>query len=392
MKIVDVDILEADGGLRTLSFLKIVSDEGLVGWSEFSESLGARGLGNIIRQAAEPLKGRDPRQVARLSAELQAGARLTRGGLHRQAIAAIENACLDLKARALGIPVSELLGGSLRDRVRVYWSHCGMYRVNPRTAHLVGVPPVRTLDDLERLGREVVARGFHACKTNPVRFGEDGVTPFNPGFRVPGLEFGRVLDRRDVDAIYEHVVALRRGVGAHVGLAVDVNFGFTLEGLRRLGRALEPLDLMWLEMDVPEPVGLARVRDSIRTPVASLETIYGIDGYRPFLEARAVDVAIVDVMWNGLLEAVKIATLAESFEVNVAAHAYTGALAGTMAAHYAAVVPNMQIVEMEVDDAPWRNDFVTVPPVVQDGALVVPSGPGWGTEVNEEAVRAHVPR
>jgi galactonate dehydratase len=390
VRIASFDLLEADGGFHSLWFLKVSSDEGITGWAEFSEGLGCTGLAAIVRQLMGPLVGRDPRRVALLTADLRAEGRLSNGGLIWQAIGAIENACLDLKARALGVPVCELLGGPVRDRLPVYWSHCGMRRLSRDTAvDLLGVPHVQSPDDLVALGREVAERGFRACKTNPIRFGEGDGRIFNPGFRSAGLEHGRVHPPDDLSAISAQLAALRAGAGPSVGIALDLNFGFTLDGIRRLSRIIEEHDLMWLEVDVPEPVGLAAVRASARTPIASLESICGIANYRPFLEARAVDVAIVDVMWNGMLEATRIAALAGSFDVNVATHGYSGALATAMAAQFAASVPNLEIVELEVDNAPWANDFLMEPLVVEDGQLVLPEGPGWGIEVNEAAIRGH---
>lgn len=391
VKIASFELLEADGGFRSLWFLKVTSDGGISGWSEFSEGLGSVGLAAIVRALAEPLLGRDPRRVALLTSDMRAEGRLSNGGLTWQAVGAIENALTDLKARALGVPVSELLGGPVRTRLPVYWSHCGMRRISRSTAsELLGVPQVQSLEDLETLGQEVARRGFKACKTNPIRFDNDaGPQLLNPGFRAVGLEHGRVHGRDDLDAIVAQLDALKAGTGPHVGIALDVNFGFTLDGIRRLSRAVEPHDLMWLEVDVPDPAGLAAVRQSGRTPIASLESVCGINNYRPFFESRAVDVAIIDVMWNGLFEATRIAGMASSFEVNVATHGYSGVLSTAIAAQFAASVPNLQILELEVDNAPWAGDFLKDPLVVDGGYLVLPEGPGWGIEVNEQAIRDH---
>ena len=103
----------------------------------------------------------------------------------QQAIGAIENALLDVKARALGVPVYELFGGPVRDRVRLYWSHCATYRVN--RAKEMQVPPVRTLDDIVALGREVVAKGYTALKTNvlhPRRQSPRRTSPASPAARA----------------------------------------------------------------------------------------------------------------------------------------------------------------------------------------------------------------
>jgi L-alanine-DL-glutamate epimerase-like enolase superfamily enzyme len=262
--------------------------------------------------------------------------------------------------------------------------------VNEETARLHGVAPLRTLDDVRTLAREAVERGFDAVKITSTAFDENGPRIRNPGF-LPGLDQARPHNRAILDSFRNTVKTFRSAAGPHMGIALDVNFGFTIDGYRRLAKALEPLDLMWLEIDVHEPEGLALIRASTTTPIGGLETLHGLDAYRPYLEARAVDTAIVDVMWNGLLESMRVASLAESFQVNVNSHGYTGPLATMMAAHFAAAAPNVQICEYDVDQVPWHNDLVTVAPQVENGHLRIPTGPGWGTEINEEAVRDHPP-
>src|SRR5262249_60238380 len=164
MKITAIESLHADAGGRNFDFLKISTDEGITGWSEYNESFGGPGVSTVIAELAAVLIGRDPRAWEAHVALMYALRRQATGGLVQQAIGAIENALLDVKARALGIPVYELLGGPVRDRIRVYWSHCATYRVS--WAREMQLPPVRTLDDVVRLGEEVVSKGYTALKTN----------------------------------------------------------------------------------------------------------------------------------------------------------------------------------------------------------------------------------
>jgi L-alanine-DL-glutamate epimerase-like enolase superfamily enzyme len=124
MRIESVTTLHADGGRRAFDFVKVVTDDGLVGWSEYNETFGGAGLTALIEHLAPALIGKDPRAHEAHVALMQALRRTAAGGVVQQAIGAIENALLDVKARTLGIPVYELLGGPVRDSIRVYWSHC----------------------------------------------------------------------------------------------------------------------------------------------------------------------------------------------------------------------------------------------------------------------------
>ena len=389
MRITRIDTLHADAGWRNFDYVKITTDEDLVGWSEYNESFGGMGVSAVIAALAPALIGRDPRPWEAHVATMYAVRRQASGGVIQQAIGAIENALLDVTARALGVPVYALLGGPVRDRIRLYWSHCATYRVS--RAREMDLPPVRTLDDVTRLGREVVGRGYTALKTNVLFLGD------TPRAHVPG--FGRSAgfpelnaDRHVVDAIRAQLAAFREGTGPAMDILVDLNFNYKTEGFLKMARAMEPFDLFWVEMDTRDASALAYVRSRTTIPVASCECPFGRRDYRPFFERQAVDVAIVDTPWNGVAESLKIAAMADTYEVNVAPHNFYGHLATMMNAHWSAVVPNLRIMEIDPDVVPWQDDLVTVKPQIKDGHLLLPTGPGWGTEVNEEAVRAHPPR
>ena len=171
--------------LAHLSFLKVTTDDGLVGWSEYTEADGSRGLTPVIHGMAEALVGIDPRPIQAIDSDLYVRQVQAPNGVNQRAIAAIENALLDIKAKALGVPVYELFGGPVRTRIPVYWSHCGSYRV--RNHELVGAPPLRTYGDVAALAAEVKCRGFKALKTNILPFDGEKLTNFGPGFgRTPG--------------------------------------------------------------------------------------------------------------------------------------------------------------------------------------------------------------
>jgi galactonate dehydratase len=388
MKIATVESLHADAGWRAFDFLKITTDSGLVGWSEYNESFGGAGLSTVIERLAPAIVGKDPRAWEAHVALLSALRRQAAGGVVQQAIGAIENALLDVKARALGIPVYELLGGPVRERIPLYWSHCGTYRVSwPREMQ---IPPVRTLDDIVRLGKEVVGKGYTALKTNVLLLGD------SPRGHVPGFARGAGFpelnaDRSVIRAVRDQLAAFREGAGPDMDILVDLNFNYKTEGFLTMARAMEPFDLFWVEIDTRDPRALHYIRSRTTIPVASCECLFGRRDYRPYFEQAAVDVAIVDTPWNGVGESLKIAAMADTYEVNVAPHNFYGPLATMMSAHWSAVVPNFRIMEIDPDVVPWHDDLVTVKPAIADGHLVLPTGPGWGTEVNEAAVRAHPP-
>lgn len=389
MKITKLECLHANAGFRNFDFVKISTDEGLVGWSEYNEWFGGMGVSALIQNLAAVILGRDPRAYEALVTHMYAIRRQSSGGVVQQAIGAIENALLDIKAKALGIPVYEMLGGPVRDRLRLYWSHCGTYRLS--WSEEMQIPAVRTLDDVVGLGKEVVSKGYGALKTNIFVLDE---TPhqYAPGFfrgdGYPELNAERPIIR----AMCDQLTALREGTGPDVDILVDLNFNFKTEGFLKMSRAMEPFDLFWVEMDTRSPQALSYIRQGTTIPVASGECLFGRRDYKPFFDAEAMDVAIVDTPWNGVAEGVKVASLADIYEVNVAPHNFYGHLATMMNAHFCAVAPNFRIMEIDPDVVPWHDELVTVQPRIENGYLHLPTGPGWGTEINEEAVRAHPPR
>ena len=389
MRIAKIEDLHCDAGWRVWSFLKITTDDGVVGWSEFNESYGSQGLSAVIRKLAERLIGMDPRPVERITAMLYALTRQAPGGLIQQAIAAIENALVEVKARALGVPVAELLNGPVRDRLRLYWSHCGSYRVSHADA--MGEEPVRSLDDVRALARTVREEGFSALKTNIFCFDRGAPYMHQPGFARNAGWPELNVDRRMLGIIDAQMAAFRDGAGADLDLLLDLNFNFKTEGYLEVARTIEPYGLMWLEIDSYDPQALALIRSAARTPIASCESLFGRRQFRPFLDARAMDVAIVDVPWNGILESIKIAAMCETYEVNCAPHNFYGHLSTMMSAHFCAAIPNFRIMEIDIDDVPWKDEVVS-PPAIEAGHLILPDAPGWGVDVNEAAIRAHPPR
>ncbi|MBM3607608.1 MAG: mandelate racemase/muconate lactonizing enzyme family protein, partial [Alphaproteobacteria bacterium] len=355
MKISKLETFHADGGWRIWSFLKITADSGLTGWAEYSDGFGAGGVSELIGKFAPLVAGKDPRAPTKISAQLRALTRLATGGLNHQAIAAIENACFDIAGKAAGLPVYALLGGRMRETLPVYWSHCASFRVWRRAffEDELGMPPIRTLDDVRALATSARERGFAAVKTNPLNLWPQS-KPFASGFRMgPGM-LERHPDQHQIFEMREVCAAFRDGLGPDGGLMFDLNFNQRPEGFLRIARALEEFDLTWLEIDIHDPDALAHIRAQVRTPIASLESIHGLAAYRAFLEKRAVDVAVIDVLWNGVWESTRIATLADAYEIDCAPHNFYGDLASLMSAHFCAAIPNFRIMEIEIDDVPWK--------------------------------------
>jgi len=378
VKITEVDVLNCDGGWAPWTFVKVQTDEGITGYGECSDWRSAQAVAGCVKDLEPILIGQDPRPVEKLYWDMYRHTRQSPGGIAQKGIAGIDAALWDIKAKALGVPIYELLGGPLRDRVRLYWSHCGTYRA--RYPELLGTPPIRTMDDIRELGREVVRRGYTALKTNMVIPGDPATIVWTTDGNI---------DNAIVKAVGRLIAAFREAVGDEVDICLDLNFNFKTEGNLRIAKVVEPYNLLWLEIDTYDPEALLQIKESTSTRICSGENLFSSRGYKPFFDLHAMDVAMVDVPWNGFTQSKKIADLAEIHEIMVAPHNYYSHLSTFMSAQLCASVPNVRIMETDVDSVPWKDDIVTEAPVIENGYMLISGRPGVGTELNEKEIAKH---
>ena len=391
MKIKAYEIKHCNAGWRDFSFLKITTDEGISGIAEYNECYGSPGLSIIIRRFMDKILDHDPICHEKIHQFLYASSRQAPGGIAQQAIAAIENALLDIKGKYLNVPVHTLLGGAIRDKLPLYWSHCGTYRISEELSKIMEKPQVKTLEDLKQLGKDVKDAGYKGLKTNIFTFAETPILEMQ-GFAGKSGWPELNVDKHIINGLVKQIDALRSGAGEDMGIHLDLNFNFKTEGYLQITRALDDLKLTWFEIDLYHPEGLRRIRDANKTPIASCESLFGIREFRPFFENASMDVAIIDIPWNGIWLGMKIAAMAEAYETNVAPHNFYGNLSTLMSAHFCAAVPNFRVMEIDPDDVPWKDDILSWKPEIINGDLLVPHKPGWGAELNEEIFKIHPPK
>ena len=386
MKVTGIETFIVDAGWRPWTFVKVETDEGITGYGECSDARSPHGVVGTIDDLEPLLIGRDPRAFEMRFWDMIRGTRQSPGGIAAKAIAGIELALIDIKAKALGISVVELFGGPTRDTVRLYWSHCGTTRATH--SELLGTPPIRTMADIADLGREVARRGYTALKTNIVVPGETAQVQFAGFGGGPGTT-DQVVTTRLLRHIEELIGTFRDAVGPDVDINLDLNFNFKPEGAKRIARVLEQFDLLWLEVDMYSPEGIREIKDSTTTRICTGENLFYMREYLPYFELRAADVFMIDVPWNGFSQAKKVGDLAEAYQFNVAPHNYYSHLATFIGASLCGVLPNVRIMEIDVDDVPWKDDLTTSKPEIVDGDLTIPTAPGWGTDLNEDVARSH---
>jgi L-alanine-DL-glutamate epimerase-like enolase superfamily enzyme len=379
MKITSVEPLTCDSGIagRAWLFLKVTTDEGIVGWGEGYDWQAAPSLAEAIRLVGEEVIGQDPRRIDFISRRLWDSGRA--GVPERmKVIAALDLALYDIKGKWLGVPVYDLIGGLYRDRIPLYWSHYGRYRATDSEA--LRAEPLRMLDDWLALVDDVERAGFRALETDLL---------------MPGLASGRpptldgAIDRRHISAAVDLVGALRERCGPDMDILLDVGHEYRMGGIVQLARALEPFDLYWLEAAGFDPDALLAARQQTRTRICHGGALIGRQAFRPFLERHVTDVIAIETLSNGLSEARRIAELAAHYDAMFSPHSHMSPLSTLINAHLCAVMPNCEILEIDMDDVPWKWQLIDHPPRIERGELVVPDRPGWGADVVEEEVARH---
>jgi galactonate dehydratase len=368
LKITEIRTAEARGhGFST--FVKIKTDEGIEGIGECIH--GGDGCSRLIENMAEIIRGEDPFDVDRLF-EMIRRRYVFNGGIAGNAITAmtgIEIALWDLVGKALGVPVYQLLGGKFRDKIRLYCDcHAGKD----------GSP-----QSYATRAKEIVAMGFNAIKFDI----DDARSPYKQdayNWSITPGELHQMVDR---------VSAVREAIGPEVDLAIDMHGRYDVFAAIRVAQALEPFDLLWLEEPVPpENIDAMReVKQSTKTPICAGENLYMRSGFRDLIEKQAVDVIMPDLpKCCGLSEGRKIANHAEMYYIPFAPHNVCGPLGTIASCHCCASIPNFLILEWHWVDRPhWHEFVVSDPPLIQDGCITLPDGPGLGVTLNEDALKQY---
>lgn len=387
MKIEKVEVFHVKAGWRPWTFIKISTTDGIIGWSECTDSHGSpKGIEGVVNDLSELIIYMDPLKINKIINFLYARTKQSPGSIIQKAIAGIENALWDIKAKSFGIPVNELIGGPLNDEIDLYWSHCGTSRV--RAAHLIEKPQIKNIVDLEIFAQEILSSGYKSIKTNIAIF-DDEPYIYMPGFAKskewPSLDISKKL-LKDV-ALW--ISEFRKYLGEDINIALDLNFNFKPEGYIRIANEVEINNLSWVEIDSYDPQTLNYIKNAINIPITSCENLYGLRQYKPFIEGRCMHTVSIDVIWNGLQESIKIANLAEISEMNVTAHNFNGHLSTFISMHFCSLLNNLKIAEIDVDDVPWRDDLFTSRPKIKNGKFIFNNEPGWGCELNQIALEKY---
>jgi L-alanine-DL-glutamate epimerase-like enolase superfamily enzyme len=381
LRITDLRIAHIRGAPMRVPLIRIDTNQGISGYGEVRDGASPR-YALLLKSR---LLGENPCNVERVFKKIkQFGFHGRQGG----GVSGVEMALWDLAGKAFGVPVYQMLGGRYRERVRLY-------------------ADTTISRDRATYARRMKARldlGYTFLKMDVginLLAGEKGLVTAPLGFnwstdRMTAHPFtGIQLTNRAIERLVEYVAAVREAIGYSVPLAAD-HFGhFSVNDAIRLGRALVPYQLAWLEDLVPwQYTDLwKQITSSVDVPTLTGEDIYLKEEFIKLIDAHAVDFVHPDLATaGGILETKKIGDYAEEHGVGMAMH-FAGTPISFMAnVHCAAATQDVIVLEHHGVDVPWWEDLVTGPekPLVKGGFVHVPDRPGLGVELNEEVIRAHL--
>jgi galactonate dehydratase len=367
MKISRLKTVVVNAQMRNWVFCKVETDQpGLFGWGEGSLEWKTRSVVGAIEDFAPMVVGEDPSRIEHIFQKLYRQSFWRLGVIGMSAISAIEQALWDIKGKVLGVPVYELLGGSVRDRVRMY-THLG-------GGDMKSVYETFEVEPLIDLALKVVDRGYTAVKVVFVPYSEslEGIRKVK--------QFARLMEK------------LRDAVGDDVDIMIDFH-GRTYPAMAiEYINAVSEFRPYFCEEPVPpeNTEALREVREKVNVPIATGERLVGRHQFRPLFEQRACHVIQPDLCHcGGLFEAKKIAAMAETYLMGVAPHNPLGPVANGVALHFALSTPNFLIQEDMLADVPWRWEVVNSSLVTENGYWLPSNQPGLGIEVDEERAKSH---
>lgn len=360
MKITDIKTFVVDCFRTNWAFVKVYTDEGISGVGEATLEYKEKSLVGAVEHIKDALVGKDPANIERIAHDLYRDSYWRCGPVLMSALSAVEMALWDIKGKALGVPVYQLLGGRANDKVRIY--------VNGWFAG------AKTPKEFGEKAKIAVQRGVTAMKWDP--------------FGKSYLE----ISNKDLDTALRCIAAVRDAVGAGVDLLIEGHGRFNVPTGIKIAQELAQFKPMWFEEPTPPDnlEALKAVRDKSPVAISAGERLYNLHDYKDLFEMRAADYIQPDISHaGGMMELKKIAAVAEAYYIPFAPHNPSGPVANAASLQLAACCTNFSILEIMYSDVPWRADVTNEELQYADGYMTIPDKPGLGIEIDEEACLAH---
>ena len=360
MKVIDIKPFVVDCFRTNWVFVKVYTDEGIDGVGEATLEYKEKALLGALEHIKEYLVGKDPRQIEKHWHDIYRDAYWRGGAVLMSALSAVEMALWDILGKSLGVPVYQLLGGKVHNKVRIY--------VNGWFAG------AKEPEEFAQKAKIAAERGITALKWDP--FGKNYMN-------ISGAELDKAL---------RNVAAVREAVGAGVDLLIEGHGRFNIPTATKIAKELEQFKPMFFEEPVPPDNldALRSVKDKSPVAISAGERLYTRWDYRLLFDKMAADYIQPDISHaGGVMELKKIAAEAESRYIPFAPHNPSGPVANAATLQLAATCPNFEILEIMYSDVEWREDVTDEKLEYSDGYMTIPDAAGLGIEINEEECLKH---
>ena len=357
MKITDVKTFVLDAFRTNWTFVKVETDSGLYGWGEASLGTQEMALTGCVNDLKRLVVGRDPREIEKFCFEVYRDIYWKGGPVLMSAISGIEMALWDITGKYYNAPVYALMGGKMRDRVRMY-----------ANAWFTGA---KTPAEFAAKAAETVALGVTALKWDP--FGKAHLN----------------ISNAELEYASEIVGAVREAVGSKVDLLIECHGRFNTYTALRIAKELEQYKVMLMEEPCPPDnlAVLAEIRAKSPVPISAGERVYTKFGFQDLFEKNAVDIVQPDIFHaGGIFEAKKVAAMAEAKHIPISFHNPSGPISNAAILQLAACTPNFLIHEIMLTDGAFRQRITDEEVIYEAGHILIGDKPGLGIEVNEEVL------
>ena len=383
MKITSVEIWEIQNAWLPIDhpvIIRVNTDEGISGLGEVGLAYGtghSAGVGYVKNLAEGFLIGADPMKVEKLWDTMFRKTFWAQGGgpVVFAGMSAIDIACWDIRGKAMGQPIYQLLGGKTNDRLRTYasqvqfgWGEGEIQRLARPEAYA-------------EVAQKAVADGYDAIKVDPITFNEDGQT---------GTNGRKILGSRTIKMAYDRIKAMREAVGDDVDILIELHSSTNVTGAIQLGQALEEFNCMFFEEGVHylNPGLQKKLSDNVNIPMAAGERLYTRWGYREYFEDQSLAMIQPDLcLAGGITEGKKICDYAHVYDITVQMHVCGSPISTAAALQLEAVIPNFQIHEHHIRALKHSNRILCIQDYQpRNGQYEIPDLPGLGLDLNEEVV------
>ena len=360
MKVTDIKCFAVDCFRTNWVFVKVYTDEGIDGVGEATLEYKEKALIGAVEHIKEYLVGKNPLDIEKHWHAVYRDAYWRGGPVLMSALSAVEMALWDILGKSLNVPVYQLLGGKVNDKVRIY--------VNGWFAG------AKEPEEFGAKAKEAVKRGVTAMKWDP--FGKNYLN----------------ISNADLDKALRNVAAVREAVGDQVDLLIEGHGRFNITTGIKIAKELEQFKPMFFEEPVPPDnlSALKMVRDKSPVAISAGERLYTRWDYKEMFDLMAADYIQPDISHaGGIMELKKIAAEAECRYIPFAPHNPSGPVANAATLQLAATCPNFEILEIMYSDVEWRKDVTNESLEYKDGYMTIPDKPGLGIEINEEECLKH---